>query len=503
MHVRMARHDGIGCFRGDVLQNVFGQDDLFRVKLDDALNQILQLPDVALPGQGHQEVGGLVGQDHLFPTADAPGDGLDEIIGQQDDVLAPVPQGRQGQLEGAQAEEQIGAEKLLLDHVGQIRVGGGNDFDVHVDEPVAAQAHELLLFHHPEQGSLEVQLEVADFVQEDGAAVGQLKLADVAVFLGPGEGAAVVAEELAGDELPGKGAAVHGDEGLVLPPAGVVDGLGEHVLAHAAFPQDHDVAVGVGDEIGLADGRLDGAAQADDAGKGQDRGVAHLPGYLLAFQLGRRDEGDDAGGIDAGLVKGVAGHDAAHPFAPDIQGDGNLRDVAVLIEDFPELFVLFRSQQDGQGFEGQVLPGNLEGLEQGVVGVGDGGFSLGHAGVHHQEAGVFPFVKLHGRLVEVEGHGYIVTQGGDHHQVIGIFKGHGHDGGDASQGHFRFGFPGVDAVVEQVDRGKVDGEILEGRKGVLITDAGGGDVLFQTRGNGIPAHGLPGPDHALDEAAFL
>src|SRR5206468_12998294 len=84
---------------------------------------------------------------------------------------------------------------------------------------------------------LERRVQVADLVEEDGAAVGRLELADLE-HVGPREGAALVPEHLALEELAGHGSAVDLDEGP--GPAGreLVDRAGDEVLAGPGFAGD-------------------------------------------------------------------------------------------------------------------------------------------------------------------------------------------------------------------------------------------------------------------------
>src|SRR4030095_16014528 len=64
--------------------------------------------------------------------------------------------------------------------------------------------------------------------------------------VGPREAAALVAEELALDQVDGDGSAVHGDERTAAAPAVSVDGLGHDFLARAGFPRDQDAGVAAG-----------------------------------------------------------------------------------------------------------------------------------------------------------------------------------------------------------------------------------------------------------------
>ena len=84
---------------------------------------------------------------------------------------------------------------------------------------------------------------VADFVEEDRAAVGLLELADL--LLGrAGERSLLVAEQLGLDQLLGNGRAVDLDEALAAAQAVAVDGARDELLADAALALDQHRRVG-------------------------------------------------------------------------------------------------------------------------------------------------------------------------------------------------------------------------------------------------------------------
>ena len=103
--------------------------------------------------------------------------------------------------------------------------------------PRAAQGTHLAFLQHAQQLDLEGRRCLADFVEEDGAAVGLLEEAD-AVLVGAGEGAALVAEQLGFEQLVRQRAAVLDDEALVAATAAVVDGACQQFLAGARFAGD-------------------------------------------------------------------------------------------------------------------------------------------------------------------------------------------------------------------------------------------------------------------------
>jgi hypothetical protein len=91
----------------------------------------------------------------------------------------------------------------------------------------------------------------------------QLKAAE---FLseGPGEGAPLVAEELALQQPRRNGSAVHRDEGVVPAYAELMDGAREAFLARAGFPLEKDGGVRRGHNLHLPQHVLQGRAFADN-----------------------------------------------------------------------------------------------------------------------------------------------------------------------------------------------------------------------------------------------
>ena len=84
---------------------------------------------------------------------------------------------------------------------------------------------------------------VADLVEEQRAAVGQLDEADLAALRGR-VGALLVAEQLALDQLARDRRAVDGDEACPVRPLCAWIGVREHLLADAGFTDEQDLRVG-------------------------------------------------------------------------------------------------------------------------------------------------------------------------------------------------------------------------------------------------------------------
>ena len=132
-----------------------------------------------------------------------------EVLGERHDVLAPV-HCKAGTLEREDAEAivQVLAE-AAGEHVG-LEIAVGRRDDAHVDTCACDRRRRA---RTPDscktRNSLGLQIErdVADLVEEQRAAVGELEAAR-AILEGAGDGAADVAEELALEQLPGDRGAV-------------------------------------------------------------------------------------------------------------------------------------------------------------------------------------------------------------------------------------------------------------------------------------------------------
>ena len=126
----------------------------------------------------------------------------------------PLAERRELDREDVEPVVEVLAERLLADGLEQVAVGGGDDADVDLDRRRAADPLELALLEDAEQLGLGLRGQLADLVEEERAAVGQLEPA-AAPGDRAGEGALLVAEQLALDEPRGQGGAVDLDQRLV------------------------------------------------------------------------------------------------------------------------------------------------------------------------------------------------------------------------------------------------------------------------------------------------
>ena len=112
--------------------------------------------------------------------------------------------------------------------------------------PRAAEPLELVLLEHAQDLGLRVGAHVADFVEEQRAAVGLLEAAD-ALLVGAGERALLVSEELGLEEVLLERGAVHLDEVARGAQRVVMDGARDELLAGAGLAADEHGRVALGD----------------------------------------------------------------------------------------------------------------------------------------------------------------------------------------------------------------------------------------------------------------
>ena len=186
------------------------------------------------------------------------------MFGQQHDVVAAIAQRRQLERHHVQAEVQILAESLGPHQLGQLLVRGGQHANVGVNRFAAADADDRFFFQHAQQLGLAGKTHVADFVEEQRAAGGQLKFAGPR-FVGVGECAFFVAEQLAFQQRFRERRAVDRNERMLAAPAAEVNRAGHNLLAGAVFAQQQHCQIRVGDAANRGAQRLNRRAFADDA----------------------------------------------------------------------------------------------------------------------------------------------------------------------------------------------------------------------------------------------
>ena len=200
------------------------------------LDRVFELAHVAGPGVLEQTAHGFSAEVARL-LALGLGEPAQKNAGQERDVVGARAQRRHLNRDYVQAIVEVLSEITFAHFVQQVPVGGGDDPDVDGDGPLAPQPFELLGLQDAQEPDLRRGRDFADFVQEHGAAVGLLEPARLLTD-GPGEGAFLVAEELAFEKCGREGRAVDDDERFFPALAEAMNGLGRQLLARAAFALD-------------------------------------------------------------------------------------------------------------------------------------------------------------------------------------------------------------------------------------------------------------------------
>jgi len=144
-----------------------------------------------------------------------------------------------------------------------VAVGGGNDAHIDPRRRRGAEPFEFPLLEHAQELDLQVEGQLADLVQEDRAAMGELEATDFAGE-GAGEGPLLVTEELTLDQCGRDGRAVDLDQRPLLPCTAVVNGPCDQFFARPRFAQDEDRGLGRRHLLHLMQDLQEGLAATND-----------------------------------------------------------------------------------------------------------------------------------------------------------------------------------------------------------------------------------------------
>src|SRR5579884_1186057 len=121
-------------------------------------------------------------------------------LGQGQNLFLTLPERRDDDIDDIEPVIKVIAECALGDARFEIAVGSGDHPDIDAGRLAGAEAAELVILEHLQKLGLKTEVHVADFVQKNGPAVGELEFSGIGLK-GASEGAALVAEQLALDKL--------------------------------------------------------------------------------------------------------------------------------------------------------------------------------------------------------------------------------------------------------------------------------------------------------------
>ena len=307
---------------------------------------------------------------------------LQEVAREHRNVFEPLAQRGQAQADHVQAVEQVLPEAALFNALLQVLVGGCDHTHVGLDGVVPTHTVEVAVAQHPQQTGLQVERHIADFVEEQCAALGLLETPP-AHGLRASESAAFMAEQFTLQQVFGDCCSIDSNKWPIGARRVLVECTGYQLFAGAGLTGDHhrDVALAQtpdGAEHVLHGGRLaqhfggvghtffghflalaflhGTADQLHRLGQvkrfGQVLKRPALEGRHGAVQVGKRRHDDDGqtGVFGFDLLEQV---EAGAPRHTDV-ADQHLRALAVVVAAFVQRRQNFT--RVGKAAGGQVLP---------------------------------------------------------------------------------------------------------------------------------------------------
>jgi len=212
---------------------------------DRALDRVLQLANVTGPWEG-LKLRHRITRDrevHALPLVAALGRFLEELLHERGNVLGAFSKRWQVDLNDAHTVVEVFTKCAVVDHLAEVAIRRGDDTHVDGDHARATDALHLPRFEHAQELGLKADVELADLIQEQRAAIGHLEAPLLAVG-GASERAAFVTEQYAFDEIGRDGAAVLNDERSLRAFGRAMNGAGDELLAGAGFPANEHGQVG-------------------------------------------------------------------------------------------------------------------------------------------------------------------------------------------------------------------------------------------------------------------
>src|SRR5258705_8581436 len=195
------------------------------------LDDVLQLPNVARPVVADQQVERFPA-DGVEMSAEPARVALHEILHQHRDIVFPRAEGWHFDQKYIQPVKQVLTETASRDRRGQVTICGCDEAYLHKDRLGAADALEFPLLQDAQECDLRIGQELADFIEEEGAAVGQFEASKPTLHR-TGKGALLMAEQFRGDQRRCESRTIHAHERPARWRRAFVKGAGDGLLARA------------------------------------------------------------------------------------------------------------------------------------------------------------------------------------------------------------------------------------------------------------------------------
>ena len=189
-----------------------------------------QLPHVAGPAITAQDLQQIRGNAH-----GAVGHQALQLARQQVVQVRALTQCGPLQRQAIEPVVQIFTETAGLHFSGQMAVGGAHQCKIHRHRLAAAQRHHFAVLQHAQEPGLQGQRHVANFIEEQRAAVRFADASRRPFAPGSGKGTALITKQLGLDQVFRQGRAVDGHKRLGAARPAVVHGTRKQLFAHAGL----------------------------------------------------------------------------------------------------------------------------------------------------------------------------------------------------------------------------------------------------------------------------
>lgn len=234
--VRHREHAGRRARLSDLRRQVFQGQRIELAQDDRTLHTVLEFPDISRPVVVEQLASGLRGDAGHLPVEASP-ELLQKPLGQQQDVIAPLPKGRKLDRNDIESVQEVLPKLSAIHHPRQVPMGRRHDAHVDRRVPIRPDRPDTAFLKGPEQLGLHRTRKVADLIQEQGSTIGLREQAR-AIPSSIRERTPNMPEQLALEQRLGHRCAVHRHEGLSRTRRGLVERLRHELLAGAGLPTD-------------------------------------------------------------------------------------------------------------------------------------------------------------------------------------------------------------------------------------------------------------------------
>ncbi len=181
----------------------------------------------------------------------------DVVLEQLRNIFRARAQRRQLDANDVEAVIEVFAEHAARDAILQVLVSGGDHAHIHANRRLTADAIELAFREHAEQSGLQRRRHVADFVEEQRAAVRLLEAA-APLRIRAGERALLVAEQLGLEKIRRNRRRIQRNERLRRTRAVIVKRARDELLTRARLTRDQHRDAGASESPDRAEHLLHG-----------------------------------------------------------------------------------------------------------------------------------------------------------------------------------------------------------------------------------------------------